>query len=95
MGHGHTGERLGLRVSDMLSTETGGDHGGAWHLGQPAHPAAPGREEPGAEAGGEEEGLLGGVSGGEGEAGEGSPLDSANQGLQGATEGSIPGDLIF
>ena len=35
------------------------------------------------------------MSGGEGEAGEGGPLDPANQGLQGATEGSIPGDLIL
>ena len=36
---------------------------------------------------------LGGVPGGEGEAGEGGPLDTKDQGLQGAPAGSIYGDI--
>ena len=71
-------------ISDSLHTCTPAH----LHTCTPAHLAALGREEPGAEAGGEKEGLVC-VSGGEGEAGEDRQLDPANQGLQGATEGDL------
>ena len=82
MGHG---------LPDIIFAETGSGDGCARYLRQPAHPAAAGGEDSGPEAGGEEAGL-GGVPGGEGEAGEGGSLDSMDQRLQGAPAGSIYGD---
>ena len=77
MGHG---------LPDIIFAETGGGDGCARYLRQPALPAAAGEEDSGPEAGGEEAGL-GGVLGGEGEAGEGGSLDTEDQGLQGAPVG--------
>ena len=84
MGHG---------LSDIISAETDSGDGSARDLRQPAHPAATGGEGSGAETGGEEEGL-GGMAGREGEAVEGGSLDPKDQGLQGAPEGGLHGNLI-